>query len=98
MNSTIICSLHTGGDINEKIIPFTQATLKRCREKQNLRKTNQKKASRFDHIELPESPDGYGYHASCNRYFNSSVKPPKNTDDGKYCISGEKFPICVIYI
>lgn len=78
------CALHIGAVSNEKVIPFTAETLIKCRDKQQIRQQTQKKSSRFDKIVLPLDPDGFGYHASCYRYFTASVKStPRKKDSGK---------------
>lgn len=91
MNSKLKCVLHIGAETNEKIIPFTHDTLKKCEEKQELRHQTQKKKSKFDEIVLPLEPDECGYHPHCYRYFSCSVKTPKKW----IAVRCEKIIICV---
>lgn len=81
MSSTLKCVLHIRSETNDKVIPFTHHTLKRCREKNELRRKIQKRKSKFDKIVLPIEPDGSGYHALCYKFFASIHA--KNVGSGK---------------
>lgn len=62
-----------------KIVPFTEKSLEKCREKQALRQ--QQKKSKFRHIVLPEVANGLdGYHTQCFRLF-TAIKPRKTLGD-----------------
>lgn len=65
------CLLHVlEEDVDEKIVLFTEKTLKTCRQKKLIRDGIKKKASKFDKIILPEEIDETtGYHPTCYKCF-----------------------------
>lgn len=73
MDIALKCVLHLGAyDPKEKVIAFTEESLKICTEKKELRDRAKKKRSKFDVISLPTQVDLVsGYHAQCYKYFIS---------------------------
>lgn len=67
----------------EAITPFTENSLKICKEKRHLRISMYKK-SKYNSIVLPEKVDGInGYHSRCYRYFTSiKISTPKEPNEG----------------
>lgn len=66
------CCLHISEyDTDEKIIPFTETSLKTCRNKKAIRDQHIRN-SKFNVIVLPTEIDGViGYHPSCYRIYRA---------------------------
>lgn len=61
-------------DNDEILIPFVEATLKKCQESAAKRAQYCRK-SKYNKIVLPAEIDGViGYHPQCYKGFNASVK------------------------
>lgn len=65
-HSDRICCLHaTAANVCEPITPFTDATLAKAKEVQEIRRTQQAR-SKYANITLPVKADGFTcYHRSC---------------------------------